>query len=194
MSGRSIKSFFVSLLAIMIISVAFTSCGKSNSPDNKVYKTEKIADGFKPGASVKDAPVQQFQENVLLKLTWKQANHFAAERADHGVWNLLGVIALLLFAFGFYIKIKEPSWVPQWLDGAYGNFTFWLLAVATLLSFKWQSALNKWGDDVWVPKAQYEYHMDKEGDTKEIWDSLDNGCHLTFGKYDCWNKDNVRIK
>ncbi len=168
------------LLTILVCSALLISCGK-NKPDDKVYETKKEFVGWKPNG-VGNKPVEVYEEMVMLKPTWGQSNHIARERGDHAVWQvvawvlLIASIALVLAYALDYISLDAK---------AFGGSLFVLLALS-LTSFKWDSASIKWDNNVFVLKTQYDKAIKESGSTKPIWDSLENGCHISWGPYKCY--------
>lgn len=174
------------LATLLISTLVLVSCGP-NKPDNIQYDTKVVENGFKPGPTVKDAPVQVFDTTVLIKPTWGQANHFASKRGDYTTWMIIGAVLLTLLVVVLYGASSNASWFPKVSFQALGAFIF-VLAAGSLYSFKGQSSNIMWNNDKWVPKAQFDKAIQETGTTQPIWDSLEQNCKIVFGPYDCFKK------
>lgn len=171
------------LILFAFVAVLLTACG-TNKPDNKVYGTDSQQVGWEPqGPGKEPAPV--ILETVGLKPTWGQANHMASLRGDHTIWNIIGVILLALLVAGIYGAATDAKWFPKLDPKALGAILF-VIGALCITSFKWQAASIMWNNYKFVPKQQYEKAMKETGSTKQIWDSLTNGCHITWGPYNCY--------
>ena len=177
---------FKLIAALLISTSVLTSCGP-NKPDNIQHDIKVTENGFKPGPTVNDAPVQVFDTTVLIKPTWGQANHFASKRGDNTTWVIIGIVLLSLLAVVIYGAASNVSWFPKVSPQALGAFMF-VLAAGALYSFKGQSSNIMWNNDKWVPKAQFDKAIQETGTTQPIWDSLEQNCKIVFGPYDCFKK------
>lgn len=177
---------FKLIAALLISTFVLVSCGP-NKPDNTQHDIKVTENGFKPGPTVKDAPVQVFDTTVLIKPTWGQANHFASKRGDYTTWVVIGAALLLLLAVVIYGKSTEASWFPNISAQALGALMF-VLAAGSLASFNWQPSSIMWNNDKWVPKAQFDKAIQETGTTQPIWDSLEQNCKIVYGPYDCFKK------
>jgi hypothetical protein len=175
---------FISVL--LISTTLFVSCGP-NKPDNKVYGTKTEQTGFKPGPTVNDKPVAVVDTFVQISPTWGQANHYASERKDFAVWQIIGWVLLAAFAVAVYGKATEASWFPNVNPTSFNLILFVLLA-GSISSFKWQSSSIKWNNDKWVKKEVFDKAIQETGTTQPIWDSLRSECRIVFGPYECFNK------
>ena len=177
---------FKLVAALLISTSVLVSCGP-NKPDNLQHDIKVTENGFKPGPTVNDAPVQAFDTTVLIKPTWGQANSFASKRGDYIIWMVIGTILLVLLTFVVYGAVISARWFPKVSPQALGAFMF-VLAAGSLASFKWQSSSIMWNNDKWIPKAQFDKAIQETGTTQPIWDSLEQNCKIVFGPYDCFKK------
>lgn len=166
--------------------ILLTSCGK-NQPDSKQYGVDVKQNGFKPGPTPNDPVQVVYDTTVLLKPTWGQANHYATKRNDFNVWQNIGWVLLVSFLVILYGKVTEASWFP-YINPTASNVIVFVLLAASISSFKWQSSSIKWNNDKWVTKSVYDKAMNENGNTKPIWDSLENNCKIVFGPYNCYEK------
>jgi len=175
-----------SFLSFVLMTVLLYSCGP-NVPDNINHGLSVKENGFKPGLSPND-PVQViYDSTVLVKPTWGQSNHFASERGDFMIWQVIGAILLISVIVLIYGYATESKWVPKVSPTFLFAFIF-VLSVGSLTSFKWQSSSIMWNNDKWIPKSQFDKSIKETGSTKLIWDSLENECKIVFGPYDCFKK------
>lgn len=177
---------FKLIAAFLISATILVSCGP-NKPDNKQYGVEVKQNGFKPGPTVNDKPVAIYDTTIQIAPTWGQANHYASKRGDFLVWQILGVVLLLAFVVLIYGKATEASWFPNLTSGAFGASLAICLALS-IVCFKWQSSAIVWENNKWIPKSQFDKAMQETGTTQPIWDSLENGCHIAWGPYNCYKK------
>lgn len=182
---KSMKLFKL-IAAFLISTTLLVSCGP-NKPDNKQYGVEVKQNGFKPGPTPEDSVVTIYDTTVQISPTWGQANHYASKRGDYLVWQILGVVLLLVFVALLYGKATEASWMPDLTSGAFGASLAICLALS-VVCLKWQSSSIKWNNDKWVPKAQFNKAIQETGTTQPIWDSLEQNCKIVFGPYDCFKK------
>lgn len=179
---KSIKLFF----AFLISTTVLLSCG-TNKPDNIAHGTDVVQNGFKPGPTPKDPVQPVYDTTVLIKPTWGQANHYASERGDFLIWQIIGWVLLVGAVVVVYSKATEASWLPKINPLFFGALLFVLLAGA-LTSLKWQSSSIKWNNDKWIPKAQFDRAIHETKTTQPVWDSLRKDCKIVFGPYDCYKK------
>lgn len=179
---KSIKLF----IALLVTTFVVVSCGP-NKPDNVQHGIQVTENGFKPGPTVNDAPIQILDTTVLIEPTWGQANHFASKRGDYSTWMIIGAVLLVLFAAVLYGAASNASWFPKVSAQALGAFMF-VLAAGSLASFKWQSSSIMWNNSKWIPKSQFDKVIQTAGTTQPIWDSLEQNCKIVYGPYDCFKK------
>lgn len=175
------------LIIVFIASLLLTSCGRSRNPDNQVMGTEVKQIGWQIVG--KDYPPIPLMD-TLYKVgpTWQQSNHFAATRGDFFTWELITFWSCVLALFMFIgMGTNLIKWFPDIAPMAKGLISFALLAWI-LWSAKWQSANIKWNNDVTISKSKYDELMQRDGSIRSFWDSLENGCHIVGGKYDCFKK------
>ena len=160
------------LIAAFLISATMLVSCSSNTPDNKIHNTriENVSD-----------------TTVLIAPTWGQANHYASERADFFIWQLIGGILLAVFVVAIYGKVTYATWFPKALDNSVlFEILLFLLLAGSIISFKWQASSIRWNNDKWVPKATYDKAIQEKGSTQPIWDSLRNECRIVYGPYECF--------
>jgi hypothetical protein len=163
------------LLPLLFLScLLLTSCG-GNSPDNVIHGTG-IRNIGNPAANV---------PAVLIKPTWSQANHWAQERADFLIWQILGWVLFIALLVMIAARWLEPAQAPKWLVQASGNLGLFIVAALALVCFRWQASSIKWNNDKWVPRSQYEAYNRTTG---PIWDSLEKRCLIVYGPYDCYKR------
>jgi hypothetical protein len=173
------RVFFIVLAACMCLA----ACGP-NKPDNKIGRMEITPGLWKPAADHKST-VQAMDTTVQISPTWGQAGHYAHARPDQTIYDIIGIVLLLVFAVTLYGRIAEAKWFPDVSER--GLFAFWFVVLAlAATAFLGVKSSVKWNNYKMVPKAQYDKAMKETGSTKPIWDSLEQNCKITWGPYNCY--------
>lgn len=174
------------ILVALSATVLLASCGKSRTPNDTIKAVDTELTGFAPNPmGVQYKPVEVHDTLYTLSPSWPQANQFAAGRGDHPVWVVIGIVLLALLVVLVYGSATDASWIPNMGGHVRGALMAALLA-GSLVSFKWQALAIKGNNDIRVSKQSYDKAMRTAGSTRPIWDSLENGCHLNWGPYDCY--------
>lgn len=180
------KKLLTILLGFFAI-ISISGCGKSENPDNVIYAQRQSTDFTWEVVEPGKDPVQVFHQEVMISPTWGQSNKYASERGDFDIWQIIGLVLLVVLAVAIYGRATEASWFPNIKPAALGAIMF-VLAAGSLSSFKWQSSSIKWNNDKWVKKEVYDKAIKETGSTKPIWDSLRSECKIVFGPYECYGK------
>jgi hypothetical protein len=173
-----------SAIAILLL-LSICSCN-SNTPNNKITGTEKVSTGWKPNAT-HTATVETFQTNVQIQPTLGQSAYFARQRGDHSIWNVVAVVLFLLFGVWVAGRLSDAKWFPDMEE-------HWVWIIAAILlagaacSATWQTVSVYNNNKIVISKEHYDEVMQSAGSTQPIWDSLENGCHITWGPYKCFKK------
>jgi hypothetical protein len=161
-------------LFLFAVSVLMFSC--KGNPDNNVYGEKAEFSHYEAQGAGKEVK-SVYDSTVLLKPTWSQAHVMASHRADNWVWKFAQIVLLSLLAISAYLVVSGKREVEL------GRLFYWAVLGFLFIGFNWQSASIKWENEWYVPKSQYEKEMKENGSTQAIWDSLENGYHIKWGKY-----------
>lgn len=181
------------LLYGFMVLILLSGCGKSAKPDNYISDRSARHTGWAT-VNIYTDPVPVYDSFYYTNPTWQQSNRFAAQRSDHGLWNAVGFAGLALLIF-FWVGIGTNliSWFPK-INEWFAGLLSLALVGGILWAFKHQASDIKENNKVEISKARYNELMQRDGSIQAFWDSLENGCHITFGKSDCWDKDNKPVK
>lgn len=181
------------LIIILMCGLLIAGCGKSPKPSNEISDTDVVKNGWDVVDKNTD-PVPHLDTVYYTKPTWGQANLYASQRGDRVVWNWIGITLLVItviWCIGVFTTLIKVF--PEVTSMTKGVGT-WVCLALTGMAFSWQAMNVKWRNKHEIKKTQYDYLMKRDGSIQSFWDSLNNGCHIVGGKYDCWDKDNRRVK
>jgi hypothetical protein len=170
-------------LASLLLGLAITLFSCASHPNNEVYSTTSELTGFKPGATIQDKPVAIVLQSVELHPTWAQAFSFAFH-SGYVFWFLLSLALFALSVYAFYRMGSDNPIIGKTKGIKLGDVLFgFLLLVASLFSFFSKPSDIKENNNHFIPQSQYDFYMQRDGSTKAIWDSLEQGHHIVFGKH-----------
>lgn len=182
----------ITFLALPLMLLLLVACGKSKVPSNELSKErEVVLAGFIPDTSVTLPPKAIYDTLVYMTPTWGQANYYASKRGDAALWFIVGLLSAaltVLYLYGAHAnhQVKWMFWA-KWKELAKGTATLALLGW-TLWAFKHNASDIKENNKVEIKKSHYDFLMQRDGSTQAYWDSLEAGCHLRFGPYNCFKK------
>lgn len=170
-----------SIIILLLLSVTLFSC--SSLPDNKIHKVDIVHVGFEPGSTVFHPVNEVIDTSYAIEPTWGQAVNFAFQ-GGYGLWFFLGFVSLASFGWLFYTHAKDLPIIKGWDPKA--NIRWFLIVitlVAAFVCFLAQPTSVRQSNRKWVPKEQYEYYMQRDGNIKAIWDSLRDNKLIEGGKH-----------
>lgn len=172
----------MSMFAVLISMLFVVSC--SNKPNNVIHKSKTEISGWIVDKSVSEKPIQKFDVYYQISPTWGQAFHYANKRPDHILFTILGVLFVATFAFLFYGKATDASWLPKFLNNEIlFGFALFITLTASIIFLTNHAAEVKWQNDKWISKESYDKAIKEAGSTQPIWDSLEINRKIVGGSW-----------
>lgn len=170
--------FMKSILILLLASITLFSC--STKPDNTIHKeTTKPAGWALNEAGT--ANEQVFETYYTIEPTWGQAVSYAFD-GGYGLWIFIGILLLAAAAWVFYTQATDRPIFGNW-DPRKKKY-IWLVPFAlSLACFLTSPIVVNLNNAKPVPKSQYDFYMQRDGNIQGIWDSLESGQHIVGGKH-----------
>jgi hypothetical protein len=168
--------------AVLISMLFAVSC--SNTPNDVIHNTKTEAVGWVVDKSVSEKPIQKFEDYYQISPTWGQAFHYANKRPDYTLFTVLGLLFVATFAFLFYGKTSDASWLPKFLNNEIlFGFSLFITLTAGVVFLTNHAFEVKWQNDKWISKESYDKVVKEAGSTQPIWDSLETNHKIVGGSW-----------